>query len=64
YEKFETNVRHEYKWVPGPIYRRERRRILQSFIDRPAIYSKAELKSRFEINARENLSRAILNLQN
>lgn len=63
FEQFEIGVRREYKWVPGPLYRRERRRILQSFIDRDSIYCTAELSSRFESRARKNLAHAIRTLQ-
>lgn len=63
YEQFETEVRREYKWVPGPIYRRERRRILQSFIDRDSIYNTVNLTERFEARARKNLAHAIRKLQ-
>lgn len=62
YDQFETNVRREYKWVPAPIYRRERRKILQSFLDREAIYSTAQLHKQLEDRARTNLERAIEDL--
>lgn len=59
YGKFEKNVRREYKWVPGPLFRRERRNILQSFLDRDAIYSIDLLRDRYEAQARANLAAAI-----
>lgn len=62
YNDFEANVRREYRWVPGPIYRRERRKILQSFVDREYIYAIEALRDRFESQARVNLASAIRRL--
>lgn len=59
YERFEDEVRREYRWVPGPLYRRKRAEILESFVARPAIYSHGPLRERFEANARSNLEWAL-----
>ena len=56
---FETNVRREYRWVPAPIYRNKRRKLLQGFLARPKIYSSAWFQQRYEALARHNLARAI-----
>jgi predicted metal-dependent HD superfamily phosphohydrolase len=63
YDRFEQNVRKEYKWVPWPIYRRRRSEILESFLSRPAIYSTEHFRSRYEEQARENLKSAIQRLR-
>lgn len=63
YRRFESDVRQEYRWVPGIIYRKERSRILQSFVDRESIYSTPDLRDRFEASARRNLEDAIVRLQ-
>ena len=34
YDLFEERVRKEYKWVPGPLYRRKRIEVLESFLKR------------------------------
>ncbi len=62
YRVFEANIRREYKWVPAPLFRRERRRILQSFVDRDIIYSLPALQDRYEAQARSNLASAISSL--
>jgi predicted metal-dependent HD superfamily phosphohydrolase len=62
YNEFEKNVRREYKWVPSPLFRRERRKILKSFADRHSIYSTTALREQLEAPARENLARAIASL--
>jgi len=63
YRSFENNVRREYKWVPPPLYRRERRKILTSFLARKAIYFTLPLREKYENQARINLKEAILGLQ-
>lgn len=57
--EYETQIREEYAWVPEPIFRTERGRILRSFLARPAIYSTEEFRSRLEGRARENLERSL-----
>ena len=59
YHVFETNIRREYRWVPGPLYRRKRREILESFLTRPSIYFTACFRGRYESAARANLRAAI-----
>ncbi|MGI9335315.1 MAG: HD domain-containing protein [Gammaproteobacteria bacterium] len=59
YQVFETNVRKEYEWVPGPLFRRKRRAILSSFLERPNIYLNEHWRSRYEASARGNLRSAI-----
>ncbi|NVJ59838.1 MAG: hypothetical protein HWE27_05575 [Gammaproteobacteria bacterium] len=62
YEKFEKNVRKEYKLVPWFLYRKKRKEILQSFLDKKYIYHFGYFKERFESNARNNISLAIKSL--
>jgi predicted metal-dependent HD superfamily phosphohydrolase len=59
FDEYERQVREEYSWVPGPIFRRTRRGILQGFLDRPEIYSTGPFKARLEAAARANLARSI-----
>jgi len=63
YEEFEANVRKEYWWVPGPLFRRKRAEILQSFLDRPCMYSTESFRDRYEAAARSNLAAAITALR-
>ena len=63
YARFEENVRKEYSWAPGPLYRKTRARILGSFLDRPAVYNSARMRERLEAPARENLRAAIATLR-
>ena len=59
YDVYERAIREEYKWVPGPIYRKKRVEILESFLERPAIYETRHFRETYEASARENLRRAI-----
>lgn len=59
FDEYETQVREEYGWVPGPIYRRKRREILESFVARPAIYHTDRFIQRYEARARANLARSL-----
>jgi predicted metal-dependent HD superfamily phosphohydrolase len=45
--------------VPGFLFRRKRRAILRSFLDRPRIYSTPHFNASLEQAARKNLQRAV-----
>ncbi|WP_395373485.1 N-methyl-D-aspartate receptor NMDAR2C subunit [Marinicella sp. W31] len=62
YDQFESNVRKEYRWVPFFLYRKKRKQILYSFLNREHIYHQPFFASKFEDQARHNLNRAIKNL--
>lgn len=62
FDEYEAQVREEYAWVPGFVFKRQRREILQGFLDRPSIYATAQFKNQLEKKARVNLARAISNL--
>lgn len=62
FDEYERQVREEYSWVPGFVFRRTRKGILQSFLDRPEIYSTAPFKQKLEAAARANLARSIAQL--
>ena len=62
YDAFEKDVRKEYRWVPRSLYRRERRRILASFLGRERIFMTDGFFERYEAQARGNLDRAIFDL--
>lgn len=59
YDEFERNVRKEYKMVPSFIYRKKRKELLNSFLNRASIYSLDYFKDKYENNARHNINRAI-----
>ena len=55
FAEYERQVREEYSFVPGFLFRRKRRAILRSFLARPYIYSTEYFRSRLEQAARANL---------
>ncbi|MDH0865829.1 N-methyl-D-aspartate receptor NMDAR2C subunit [Mitsuaria sp. GD03876] len=59
FDEYERQIRDEYGYVPGFLFRRKRKQILKTFLDRPVLYSTAVLRERLETRARENLKRAI-----
>ena len=61
FDEYERQVREEYAWVPGPLFRRKRRAVLESFLARPRIYVSGAF-DRDERPARENLARSLARL--
>lgn len=59
FDEYEQQIRDEYGFVPGFLFRRKRKQILRTFLDRPVLYSTSTLRERLEVRARENLRRAI-----
>lgn len=55
FAEYDQQVRAEYRWVPGWIYRSKRKEVLAGFLARPAIYSTKWFRERLEVRARENL---------
>ena len=56
FAEYNRQVRAEYSYVPGFLYRRKRKQILQSFLKRNPIYQTPDLKLRFELQAKRNVS--------
>jgi predicted metal-dependent HD superfamily phosphohydrolase len=59
YDAYAQAIRREYAWVAEADYRRGRRAVLLTFLQRPRIYSTAEMFARAEQAARRNLRREI-----
>ncbi len=62
FDLYEQSVRTEYQWIPQEQFSKARKAILQSFLDRNAIYSTEFFHSRYEEQARKNLQRSIKKL--
>lgn len=63
FDLYEEGIRKEYDWVPEPDFCAGRASILQSFLDRPSIYSTELFRSKYESAARANLKRSLNRLQ-
>jgi predicted metal-dependent HD superfamily phosphohydrolase len=59
FDEYERQVREEYSWVPGPLYRKSRRQVLRGFLERERIYGTEYFLARHETRARENLTRSL-----
>ena len=63
FDEYERDVRQEYGWVPTPVFRRERRKILRSFLERPQIFQTPPMHAAREQRARANLARSLRKLR-
>jgi predicted metal-dependent HD superfamily phosphohydrolase len=61
--EYEEQVRQEYDWVPGWLFRRRRRGILKEFLAREPIYSTPQIRAKLEGQARENLAYSLERLR-
>jgi predicted metal-dependent HD superfamily phosphohydrolase len=59
FDEYERQVREEYSWVPGPLFRRERRKVLEEFLKRRTIFQSKAFIAAYEAQARANLRRSI-----
>jgi predicted metal-dependent HD superfamily phosphohydrolase len=62
FDEYELQVREEYSWVPKPLYRAARRKVLEQFAAREWIYSTAPFRSQYELRARDNITRSLARL--
>lgn len=61
FDEYEAQVRAEYAWVPEPLFRWKRRRVLQALLDRPRLYTSPQCEA-LEPVARANLTRSLSRL--
>lgn len=59
YDAYAAQIAREYDWVPEVAYRQGRRRVLEGFLQRPAIYFTPQLHAAWEARARRNLAREL-----
>jgi predicted metal-dependent HD superfamily phosphohydrolase len=59
FAEYEQQVRAEYAWVPGFLFRYKRRQLLREFARREPLYRTPALRERLEAQARINLAGAI-----
>ncbi|MBM3844686.1 MAG: N-methyl-D-aspartate receptor NMDAR2C subunit [Verrucomicrobia bacterium] len=63
FSEYEAQIREEYRWVPGMVFKPKRAEILQRFLDRRRIYTTDLFAARYEANARRNLGNSIRKLK-
>jgi predicted metal-dependent HD superfamily phosphohydrolase len=59
FASYEAAVRREYDWVPEPLWVEGRRKVLESFLARKAIYASPQFQASHEVAARRNLARSL-----
>jgi predicted metal-dependent HD superfamily phosphohydrolase len=62
FDEYERQVREEYSWVPGIVFRPTRRSILKELLERPTLFNTPKVLAAYEARARENLERSIRKL--
>ncbi|WP_400192331.1 hypothetical protein [Hymenobacter sp. B81] len=62
YQEYARQVRQEYLLVPGLLYRRGRRRVLESLLDAPTLYHTPWAQAQREAPARRNLAAELATL--
>lgn len=63
YADYQTAVRAEFAWVPEPLFRQGRVRLLRGLLEMPTLYQLPELAARWEQAARANLRRELAELE-
>lgn len=59
FDAYTQAIRREYAFVPSPLYRRRRAKLLRGFLERPWIYATESFRERYEAQARANLAREL-----
>ena len=59
FAQYDRQVKQEYSWVPGVLYRFKRKEVLNGFLARPSIFNTPYFQSRWEQPARDNLDKAV-----
>jgi predicted metal-dependent HD superfamily phosphohydrolase len=59
YQRYSQAIRKEYSWVPYFLYRKGRKKVLESFLKREQLYFTEAMKARYETQAQQNLEREL-----
>ncbi len=62
FDEYEVQVRSEYSWVPDPVFRQARAKILREFLAHQFVYTTDFFRERLEARARANLERSLARL--
>ena len=63
FDDYEAQVREEYAWVPGWVFRRKRSEILAQFLSREHLFNTGVFRRDLEAQARLNLQRSLSTLR-
>ena len=59
YDVYARQIREEFSLMPSFLYKRGRRKVLKSLLERPHIYQTPVFQNKFEAKARENIQREL-----
>lgn len=62
YDSYTRDIRREYRWVPGPIFRNGRAKMLRHFLAMDRIYKTDALRSEWDAKARVNMARELMEM--
>ncbi len=62
YQHYSQAIRKEYSWVPYFLYRKGRKKVLESFLKRERLYFTDAMKARLETQARRNIENELSHL--
>lgn len=62
YDSYTRDIRREYRWVPGPIFRNGRAKMLRHFLAMDRIYKTDALRSEWDAKARVNMARELVEM--
>ena len=62
YDAYAAAIRQEYAHVPEPAYRAGRAGVMARFLESPRLYADPAWAARYEVRARENITREIVAL--
>jgi predicted metal-dependent HD superfamily phosphohydrolase len=63
FDRYEAAIRREYSFVPDVVFRNKRAEILEGFLSRSFLFTTPAFRERFELKARENLTRSLERLK-
>ena len=63
YAQYESWIRAEYRWVPGFMFRKQRKTLLTQLLAQSRLYHTEYFQLRYEAQARKNLTWAVKRLQ-
>ena len=63
FSEYEQQIRLEYEWVPNAVFASKRAEVLENFLSRERIYATEWFQSKYERQARTNLSASVNHLR-
>lgn len=63
FDSYERSIRLEYSWVPAAAYVAGRSSVLRAFLDRPRLYFTDHFERLYDLQAKANMTRALMALQ-